>query len=89
MEDANRSKLERIFRNIDFNSEANLGQTKDRNRKLKNLLVDFSALDLQPSHLENSDMIGDVFEYLIEKFASDARRKAGEFYTAALGHWLE
>ena len=28
MEDANRSKLERVFRNIDFNSEANLGQTK-------------------------------------------------------------
>jgi len=38
LEDANRSKLERVFRNIDFNSEANLGQTKDRNRRLKNLL---------------------------------------------------
>lgn len=81
MEDANRSKLERVFRNIDFNSEANLGQTKDRNRRLKNLLVDFSALDLQPSHLEDNDVIGDAYEYLIEKFASDAGKKAGEFYT--------
>lgn len=83
LEDSNRSKLERVFRNIDFNSEANLGQTKDRNRRLKNLLVDFSALDLQPSHLENNDVIGDAYEYLIEKFASDAGKKAGEFYTPA------
>lgn len=81
LEDANRSKLERVFRNIDFNSEASLGQTKDRNRRLKNLLVDFSALDLQPSHLAGNDIIGDAYEYLIERFASDAGKKAGEFYT--------
>ncbi|TDO05397.1 type I restriction-modification system subunit M [Sunxiuqinia elliptica] len=83
LEDANRNKLERVFRNIDFNSEANLGQTKDRNRRLKNLLVDFAALDLQPSHLEGNDIIGDSYEYLIERFASDAGKKAGEFYTPA------
>jgi len=83
LEDANRAKLERVFRNIDFNSEANLGQTKDRNRRLKNLLVDFSALDLQPSHLANNDVIGDAYEYLIDRFASDAGKKAGEFYTPA------
>jgi type I restriction enzyme M protein len=81
LEDANRSKLERVFRNIDFNSEANLGQTKDRNRRLKNLLVDFSLLDLQPSHLEGNDIIGDAYEFLISQFASDAGKKAGEFYT--------
>lgn len=81
LEDANRSKLERVFRNIDFNSEANLGQTKDRNRRLKNLLVDFSTLNLQPSHLEGNDIIGDAYEFLISQFASDAGKKAGEFYT--------
>lgn len=81
LEDANRSKLERVFRNIDFNSEANLGQTKDRNRRLKNLLVDFSELDIQPSHLEGNDIIGDAYEFLIAKFAGDAGKKAGDFYT--------
>jgi len=81
LEDANRSKLERVFRNIDFNSEANLGQAKDRNRRLKNLMVDFSVLDLQPSHLEGNDIIGDSYEFLISQFASDAGKKAGEFYT--------
>lgn len=81
LEDTNRSKLERVFRNIDFNSEANLGQTKDRNRRLKNLLVDFSALDLQPSNLEGNDIIGDAYEFLIAQFAGDAGKRAGEFYT--------
>ncbi|MGE5109764.1 MAG: type I restriction-modification system subunit M N-terminal domain-containing protein, partial [Acidobacteriaceae bacterium] len=45
IEDANKAKLEGVFRNIDFNSE-NLGKTKDRNRRLKNLLEDFAKLDL-------------------------------------------
>lgn len=81
IEDANRSKLEKVFRNIDYNSEANLGQTKDRNRRLKNLLHDFHDLDLRPSNLEGNDVIGDAYEYLISNFASDAGKKAGEFYT--------
>lgn len=29
IEESNKSKLEGVFRNIDFNSESNLGQTKD------------------------------------------------------------
>src|SRR5690606_13774965 len=42
LEDANKAKLEGVFRNIDFNSEAALGETKDRNAKLKHLLDDFA-----------------------------------------------
>ena len=82
IEDANRAKLEGVFRNIDFNSEANLGQTRDRNRRLKNLLEDFAkpALDLRPSRIEG-DVIGECYIYLISRFASDAGKKAGEFYT--------
>ena len=33
IEDENKSKLENVFRNIDFNSEPALGQTRDRNRR--------------------------------------------------------
>ncbi len=83
IEDANRSKLEGVFRNIDFNSESNLGQTKDRNRILKNLLTDFSELNLRPSNLSGNDVIGDSYEYLIANFAAGAGKKAGEFYTPA------
>ncbi len=87
LEEANREKLgsedgSGIFRNIDFNS-SNLGDTKDKNTRLKNLLLDFSneKLILDPSHLEKSDIIGDTYEYLIANFASDAGKKAGEFFT--------
>ena len=84
IEDANRAKLEGVFRNIDFNSEANLGRTKDRNRRLKHLLDDFvkPALDLRPSRV-TEDIIGECYIYLISRFASDAGKKAGEFYTPA------
>jgi type I restriction enzyme M protein len=82
IEDANRSKLEGVFRNIDFNSESNLGRTKDRNRRLKHLLEDFSkpTMDLRPSRVK-ADIIGECYIYLISRFASDAGKKAGEFYT--------
>lgn len=83
IEEDNISKLEGVFRNIDFNSEANLGRTKERNERLKNLLNDFNdkRLDLRPSRTNGRDVIGDAYEYLIGKFASGAGKKAGEFYT--------
>lgn len=82
IEESNKTKLEGVFRNIDFNNEANLGKTKDRNRILKNLLDDFDKpqLDMRPSRV-SEDIIGNTYIYLIEKFASDAGKKAGEFYT--------
>lgn len=83
IEEANKAKLEGVFREVDFNSENKLGQTRDRNTKLKLLLEDFAApkLDLRPSVVGEEDVIGNVYEYLLERFASDAGKKAGEFYT--------
>ncbi len=83
IEEANKRKLQGVFRNIDFNSEANLGQTKDRNARLKHLLEDFHdpRLDLRPSRVGNLDVIGNAYEYLIARFAAGAGKKAGEFYT--------
>jgi len=80
----NKKKLDGVFRNIDFNSEANLGQTKDRNRRLKTLLEDFNQpkMDLRPSRV-SEDIIGNSYIYLIERFATDAGKKAGEFFTPA------
>jgi len=87
LEEANREKLYSedgagIFQNIDFNS-SRIGETKDKNTRLKNLLLDFNKeqLDLRPSHLDGVDIIGGAYMYLIENFASDAGKKAGEFFT--------
>jgi len=70
IEEANKVKLEGVFRNIDFNSEANLGKTRDHKPQL----------DMRPSRV-SEDVIGNTYIYLIERFASDAGKKAGEFYT--------
>jgi len=80
IEKANEGKLGGLFRAIDFNSETNLGQTKDRNRRLKTLLEDFAkpGLDLGDT---SEDLLGDAYIFLIERFASDAGKKAGEFFT--------
>ena len=82
IETRNKAKLEGVFRGIDFNSAANFGETKDRNRRLKMLLETFNKpqLDMRPSRV-SEDIIGNTYIYLIEKFASDAGKKAGEFYT--------
>lgn len=83
IEEANKEKLEGVFREVSFNSENKLGQTKDRNARLKHMLEDFNdpRLDLRPSVVGEEDVIGNVYEYLLERFASDAGKKAGEFYT--------
>ena len=83
IEDANKAKLHNVFRNIDFNSEANLGQTRQRNSRLKTLLEDFAELNLTPEYVGKMDIVGDVYEYLIARFAATAGKKAGEFYTPA------
>jgi type I restriction enzyme M protein len=80
IEKANEGKLGGLFRAIDFNSETNLGQTKDRNRRLKTLLEDFAKPGLDLSET-SEDVLGDAYIFLIEKFASDAGKKAGEFFT--------
>ncbi len=82
IEAENRGKLENVFRNIDFNSEVNLGRTRDRNRRLKLLLEDFNKpeLDMSPSRV-SEDMIGSTYIYMIERFASDTGTKPGKFYT--------
>ena len=60
-----------------------MGEEKDKNTRLKNLLLDFnkSSLDLRPSQVDGNDIIGGAYEYLIANFASDAGKKAGEFFT--------
>lgn len=83
IEESNLEKLDGVFRNISFNSDK-LGQTKDRNRRLKNLINDFakSELDFRPSLWEGKqDILGEAYMYLLEKFASGAGKKGGEFFT--------
>lgn len=83
----NNVELRGVFRSINFNSEAMLGNPKQKITKLRNLLEDFEPLDLHPSNIETgvgqdpADVIGDAYEYMIGEFASQAGKKAGSFFT--------
>lgn len=81
IEEHNSGKLRNVFRAIDFNSQVDFGDVKEKNATLRNLLEDFNDLDLRPSQLGTADIIGDAYEYMISRFASDAGKKGGEFFT--------
>lgn len=88
IEDGNAAKLRDgdhgVFQDISFNSNR-LGDEAQKNDLLRHLLEDFAkpTLDLQPSRVGTLDIIGNAYEFLIANFASDAGKKAGEFYTPA------
>ncbi|MCB0220576.1 MAG: SAM-dependent DNA methyltransferase [Chrysiogenetes bacterium] len=80
LEEANPT-LEGVLAGIDFNDEHRLGDAKQRDTLLARLILHFSEVSLRNDALPKSDVLGDVYEYLIEKFADDAGKKGGEFYT--------
>ncbi|MFY0571126.1 type I restriction-modification system subunit M [Archangium lansingense] len=73
--------LEGVLLTIDFNSEAKLGDGRQRDKVLGDLIAHFSQLPLNNANLSEPDMLGRAYEYLIGKFADDAGKKGGEFYT--------
>lgn len=80
LEEAN-GQLEGVMAGVDFNDERRLGDTKNRDVVLGKLVQHFAKLDLRNANLSEPDMLGRAYEYLIEKFADDAGKKGGEFYT--------
>jgi type I restriction enzyme M protein len=80
LEGANTS-LEGVLAGIDFNDERKLGDARNRDVVLGRLGQHFSKVALGNANLSEPDMLGRAYEYLIEKFADDAGKKGGEFYT--------
>ena len=80
LEEAN-TTLEGVLAGIDYNDERKLGDAKQRDNILHQLVQHFAGLVLRNDHLSEPDMLGRAYEYLIEKFADDAGKKGGEFYT--------
>ena len=68
-----------LFSNLDLTDTA-LGSTlKQRSDNIKELILLFSDLDMVA--LQENDVLGDAYEYLIGMFAMESGKKAGEFYT--------
>lgn len=77
IEESNPDRLKEIF-TVDFNNQAILGQTAQRNKMLRGIINDFKKIDLQDIDV---DILGSSYMYMIERFGSDAGKKAGEFFT--------
>ncbi len=75
------ASLEGVLAGIDFNDERKLGDARNRDVVLGRLVQHFSKITLKNANLSEPDMLGRAYEYLIEKFADDAGKKGGEFYT--------
>ncbi|OGQ94910.1 MAG: type I restriction endonuclease subunit M [Deltaproteobacteria bacterium RIFOXYA12_FULL_61_11] len=80
LEEANPT-LEGVLLNIDFNDSRKLGDGKQRDSILHRLVGHFAQIRLRNTDLEEPDMLGRAYEFLIERFADDAGKKGGEFYT--------
>lgn len=74
IEDAN-LRLKGIFQDVDFNNKERFPDAT-----LELLMQHFDKYRLRQCDVE-PDMLGNSYEYLIAKFADDAGKKGGEFYT--------
>ena len=68
--------LEKVLTAIQFGDKEKLS-----NELLMRLLRHFNQHKLGNKNLYKADLLGDAYEYLIGKFADDAGKKGGEFYT--------
>lgn len=69
-----------LFEDLDLSS-SKLGRTEnDKNALVVKVMAHLEQIDFRLEDAE-SDILGDAYEYLIGQFASNAGKKAGEFYT--------
>jgi len=69
----------------DFNDPAKLGSGKEMVERLTNLISIFEdkSLDFSKNRADGDDILGDAYEYLISKFATESGKSKGQFYTPA------
>jgi len=67
-----------LFDDVDLNSKKLGADAQQRNITITEVLKKLNDVDVLG---HNGDVIGDAYEFLISQFASEAGKKAGEFYT--------
>ena len=68
-----------VFERFKFENEL---ATLDEKNRLYQITQSFAEVDLHPDTVPNAEM-GDLFEFLIFKFAEASNEDAGEHYTRA------
>ena len=78
IESANEGVLDGIFTNFKGANWTNKNLLDDN--RMKKLIEHISQIKLGNNDVD-TDVIGKIYEFLMKKFADDAKKKAGEFYT--------
>lgn len=79
------SELKGVIDIAHFNDEKKLGSGQEMVDKLTDLISIFQSPELNFSNnrAEDDDIIGDAYEYLMRKFATESGKSKGQFYTPA------
>ena len=72
------SQFNGLFDDVDLKSKKLGADDQQRNITISEVLKKLNDVDVLG---HNGDVIGDAYEFLISQFASEAGKKAGEFYT--------
>ena len=77
--------LQGVITNAHFNDDAKLGRGKEKVDTLTKLIGIFQRpeLDFSRNDANDDDIIGDAYEYLMRKFATESGKSKGQFYTPA------
>lgn len=80
---AEENDLQNVIDVVDFNDENKLGKGKDMVEALTGLVEVFQdpELDFSNNRADDNDVLGDAYEFLMKKFASEAGKSKGQFYT--------
>lgn len=82
VEEQNERYFEGILTTVRFNDERRFGgDPKSLDAFMQRLLVHFSNIPLGNRNLIDPDILGESYEYLIDRFAEGAGKKGGEFRT--------
>ena len=69
-----------LFEDVDLNSSKLGSSNNEKNNLISKVILTLNDIDFKIEDAE-ADILGDAYEYLISQFASEAGKKAGEFYT--------
>ena len=75
--------LKGVIDEVDFNDEDKLGRGKEMQDRLSKLAAIFDALDFQANRAEGDALLGDAYEYLMRRFATESGKSKGQFCTPA------
>ena len=80
---AEANDLQDVFREADFNDKSKLGEGKEMVDRLSKLVAIFEnpSFDFSKNKADGDDLLGDAYEYLMRKFATESGKSKGEFYT--------